>query len=394
MRVFNVDKYTLACEELEIQDKALDKIGDKLDNCFRRLMENVIVDNGYNTVFSPLVLFRSLVNLYAIADGEAKRELLDVLGIDKKQLEVLNGLVNKALLAENTNAICEIGSSLWLNRDIINEKILEENLVRKYNPEIHLESMGTAEADKQIGKWIADKTRGLVSTGIKTHKDECLKLLSTIYCKASWYNSFYEKLTRRGKFWVTPDKYVECKFMKDMYKGVIHEYVNFSAIILYMHDGYRTVLALPKNCSAASLYKDAEFMKFITEREDYSKNYCFVNLKLPKLDLENETNLLPVLKKMKIVSITSPGKKNFCITDCDELYLSAAEQKTRLVVNEEGIEGASCVELGIACAGAPAKLEERDFYIDRPFAFVISRGIQLPIFAGVVNNPNMKNITE
>ena len=78
-----------------------------------------------------------------------------------------------------------------------------------------------------------------------------------------------------------------------------------------------------------------------------------------------------------------------CRKHCDyvnELYVGMVEQATRVTVDEDGVAAAGYVV--VMKPGSPMPpTEEVDFVLDRPFLFTITNSANIPLFAGVVNNP-------
>ena len=65
---------------------------------------------------------------------------------------------------------------------------------------------------------------------------------------------------------------------------------------------------------------------------------------------------------------------------------TAANQAVRVQIDEEGVKAAAYIEFPGAGAAMPPE-EIIDFILDRPFLFVITNRYDLPLFAGIVNNP-------
>ena len=72
------------------------------------------------------------------------------------------------------------------------------------------------------------------------------------------------------------------------------------------------------------------------------------------------------------------------ITDEPGVHLQAAKQGTRLVMDEEGVSAASYVEM---LAGSAMLEDEIDLIFDRPFFILVTGANEVPLFAGVVNEP-------
>ena len=66
-------------------------------------------------------------------------------------------------------------------------------------------------------------------------------------------------------------------------------------------------------------------------------------------------------------------------------YLQEVSQTSRLILDEEGITAASYVDAWYGAALPPQ--EEIDIVLDRPFFFLITNTGDLPLYAGVVNQP-------
>ena len=66
--------------------------------------------------------------------------------------------------------------------------------------------------------------------------------------------------------------------------------------------------------------------------------------------------------------------------------MGKAEQTTRLILNEEGVKAASFTEFVIPAAGVYAE-EHFELVLDRPFFLLVTGAENIPLFAGVINEP-------
>ena len=57
-------------------------------------------------------------------------------------------------------------------------------------------------------------------------------------------------------------------------------------------------------------------------------------------------------------------------------------------VDEEGCEAAAYTVIMTECGAAMPPDDEVDFTLDRPFLFAVTGDSDLPLFTGVVNQPN------
>ena len=75
------------------------------------------------------------------------------------------------------------------------------------------------------------------------------------------------------------------------------------------------------------------------------------------------------------------------MADAPMLFSSQINHAARVVIDEEG-----CITVGFTVIKAPGammppELNEINFVLDRPFLFIVSSRDNLPLFAGVVNEP-------
>ena len=67
-------------------------------------------------------------------------------------------------------------------------------------------------------------------------------------------------------------------------------------------------------------------------------------------------------------------------------FVNQVQHAARVAVDEEGVTAAAFTVIGYCGAGMPPT-DEMDLVFDRPFAFVIESNDNLPLFAGIVNEP-------
>jgi serine protease inhibitor len=113
-----------------------------------------------------------------------------------------------------------------------------------------------------------------------------------------------------------------------------------------------------------------------------------VNLSLPKFDISSEADLIGQLKAMGVTNIFTPGAADFSpiFPEPDGGFVNQVQHAARVAVDEEGVTAAAFTVIGYCGAGMPPT-DEMDLVFDRPFAFVIESNDNLPLFAGIVNEP-------
>ena len=119
--------------------------------------------------------------------------------------------------------------------------------------------------------------------------------------------------------------------------------------------------------------------------------YLTVNLSMPKFDVSSDLDLIGGLKELCVTDIFNDAVSNFdplgASTD-EALFVSKVQHAARVKVDEEGCEAAAYTVVMVDAGGAAPPEEEVDFVLDRPFLFAITGDSGLPLFTGVVNQPN------
>ena len=96
--------------------------------------------------------------------------------------------------------------------------------------------------------------------------------------------------------------------------------------------------------------------------------------------------LMLALKALGITSAFNHEANFSPILSEQEAWLDAVNHAARVKIDEEGVEAAAYTVMAVAGAARPPE-DEMDFILDRPFLFLITSRDNLPLFAGVVNNP-------
>jgi serine protease inhibitor len=113
-----------------------------------------------------------------------------------------------------------------------------------------------------------------------------------------------------------------------------------------------------------------------------------INLSLPKFDVVNQIDLIDGMKAMGVTDIFDDTISDFTpMTDTPMLYVDQINHAARVSIDEEGCIAAAFTVILAGQESMPPELEELDFILDRSFLFVVSSRDNLPLFAGVVNEP-------
>lgn len=347
-----------------------------------------------NAVCSPLNIYIALAMLAEVTDGGSRDQILEVLhAADIEELRAKAKALWESNYVDTPNLTSLLANSLWLrNSDIYNEETLK-TLAEQYYASSFAGEMGSEEFNRMLQEWTDENTGGLLSDytkDLKMQAETVMALVSAIYYKAAWRESFNEDntfpVTFHGK---AGDVQADMMHMKQDMTYI--EGTNFTAVQLYLSDsGWITFFLPDEGVEPSEVMAGEEMLKLAIDREAYSSRMARVNLSIPKFKAEQKTDLLGIMADLGITDVLDPGKSDFSPLvkpgTTEPLAVSSAEHAAMLEVDEDGVTGAAYTVIMIEeTALAIEEPEEEYFTLDRPFGFAVTGMDGSILFAGVVN---------
>ncbi len=364
---------------------------DAMDPFYVAMMDKLLVSQEDNTVCSPLNIYIALSALAETSGGNSRDQILDLLEADS--IDVLRERT-RGLLAANyvdTPVLQSwLANSLWL-RDYTeyNEETIGR-LADLYMASVFRGDPGSEEMSEALRKWTDLNTGGLLKQYTKDLQLESrtiLAIISTVYFKAMWMNTFDPSLTDRQVFHgVSGDTETDMMHMSDM--TAVYRNGRFTAVQLGLTDSGSMTFFLPsEGTDVNALAEDPEVLSASRSGLSEKVSYPMVHMSVPKFRVSAKYDLLDVLESLGVSDVMDPQRADFTplTTDADHPSLSKAEHAAMTEIDENGVTGAAYTELMIA-EGAAEPQEEIDFVLDRPFMFVVSTADGSVLFAGIVRN--------
>ncbi len=368
---------------------------DGLESFLSASIQQFLSDSeGNNAVYSPLNVYMALAMLAELADGDSRQQILDLLGA-----ESIDDLREQAQSVWNANyrndgaTASILASSAWLNQDVDFIQSTMDTLADNYYASSYQGEMGSDELNAALREWINEQTGGLLkeqASGLELSADTVLALVTTIYFQSKWRNEFSESNTASGTFH-SADGDITCDFMNQSGNDTLYWGDSFSAVAKSLESGGNMLFILPdEGVSVDDLLADEQLMDFILSDEDweYSK-YLTVNLSVPKFDVCSNMELSDGLKALGVTDVFDSAEADFSsmTQSSDGICVSSVNHAVRVAIDEEGCTAASYTAALTTGSAMPIE-DEVDFVLDRPFLFVITGADGLPLFVGVVNQPN------
>lgn len=93
----------------------------------------------------------------------------------------------------------------------------------------------------------------------------------------------------------------------------------------------------------------------------------------------------------RIIKAFLAGEKKLAFSPTNVLYaLLLLGQMTEGECRREIYDARACIEMGVAAACTPKRVKEIDVILNRPFLFVITKAGRVPMYIGMVVNPQEK----
>ena len=350
--------------------------------------------NNENALWSPINAYIGLSMLAEITDGDSRKEILDLFGVE--DIETLRKQVSaiwESVYEGDKNEVSTLANSLWLKKELEYNQETMNNLAYHYYASVYQCDLGSKKADKTIGEWLNDNTGGLLKDStdkIDLSYDTVLALYSTLFFQAKWSNEFNADYNTENVFHGVNGDTNATYMNKNLCQMNYYWHDDFSAVCLYLKNGSAMWFILPdEDKTPADILKDGAYGELISsgngEDDWQNKKYLKVNLSVPKFDVSSSLNLKDGLNRMGVSEVFDIESSDFtAITSDTPVYVSAVNQSARVEIDEKGVKAAAYIEIpGDGEAMPPEEIV--DFILDRPFVFVISKD-RLPLFTGVINN--------
>ena len=380
------DAYDAAYSEYR---EALQKLGKGErpdDSAVRRFADQTaaeIFTGRENTVYSPISLYAALGMLTELTDGETRQQVMALLSA--ADTEALRQQINRLWISvyQDGDAVCRLANAAFAREDADVKQAAVDALAEWYFASSYRVPMGTEEADEAIASWLNQQTGGLLAeeTGnIHTEEENLLRLYNTIYYKAGWLNAFESGQTGTDTFTAADGSKQQTDFMHRTDEGTYRQGEGYTAAPKSLKYG-RMVFVLPEEgVTPESLLQRQGFLSELAEGYDRAR----VNWSVPRFDVKSSVDLADALKALGVADAFEADKADFTPLTDNIAYVSSVMQAARVKIDEEGVEAAAYTEIVAKSDGAPEPSPVVEMNLNRPFAFVIFDGNDVPLFVGTV----------
>lgn len=180
-----------------------------------------------NGVYSPLSLYYALALAGCGAEGQTVSEIMDNLGMqnkeelaeqcrklyqwytyreqyDKKVYQQYDGAYNSSI---------RLGNSLWISENLDIREEYQQMAAEKFFASSYGVDFADPQTGKKMGKWISEKTNGVLEPQLSTDPETLLSIINTLYFYGAWQDCFSESRTMPDAFTLEGGSEVTCPFL-------------------------------------------------------------------------------------------------------------------------------------------------------------------------------------
>ncbi len=355
-----------------------------------------------NYMLSPASFRAALALAVSGAEGETKQQLLNASGFDSVEemnswYASLNGSIklfaerleadkqdferNKQYMspdAKGPDGAFEIANSVWHNSDKPGKM---KDSYKSYVADSY--SAEAQEADsvsitEKVNGWCDEKTHGMIPVIADDLSEEASVLVNALYLRTSWLTRFDEGFTQPGDFTCMDGSVVQKDFMKQKQK------------LAYYEDGETQLVVMPMNGDIRAVFVLGS-TEGLTGKMDQAE-YCDVIVKLPKFEVETSFEHQEFVEFLAARGADLPfrqdGTADFsAMCEGADWFISDIIQKSKIKLDEDGIEAAAVTAIMVRATSAMPRPEEpKEFTADRPFSFALITSSEEPelLFYGQV----------
>ena len=352
------------------------------------------MEEGKNTLISPLSVLYALAMTANGADGETLAQMQQVLGMDSDDLNCYM-LAYMDLLPEAEKYKMSLANSIWFKDDpnfIVNESFLQTN-ADYYGSSIYKAAFDEGTRN-DINNWVKEHTDEMIPEILDEIPNEAIMyLVNALAFEAQWDDVYDEFQVRDGIFTKEDGTKQDVEMMHaDEYKYLSDDLAT-GFIKYYEGRKYAFAALLPNEGVTVQQYVDSltgsHLQKMLADPEEIQVFTC-----IPKFESEYDIEMSEVLQEMgmtdafdwRVADFSRLGTYN---VDGMNICINRVLHKTFISVAEQGTKAGAATAVEMVAEGAAEIQEYREVILDRPFVYIlIDCETNLPFFIGTMMDVN------
>ena len=350
------------------------------------------MEEGKNTLISPLSVLYALAMTTNGADGNTLAQMEQVLGMDCDNLNSFM-LAYLGLLPESEKYKMSLANSIWFKDDpnfIVEQSFLQTN-ADYYGADAYKAAFDEGTRN-DINNWVKDHTDGMIPEIIDEIPDEAIMyLVNALAFEAEWADVYQEHQIREGRFTMEDGTRQDVDMMHSQEHTYLEDDLSTGFIKYYKDRRYAFVAMLPNEGITVSEFVDSLTGEHLRSLLNNPQNVT-VYATMPKFETEYDIEMSEVLQEMgmtdafdwHVADFSRLGTYN---VDGMNICINRVLHKTFISVTELGTKVGAATAVEMVAEGAAEIQEYREVVLDRPFVYMlIDCETNLPFFIGTMMN--------
>ena len=352
------------------------------------------IEEGENTLISPLSVLYALAMTANGADGETLAQMEQVLSMDVDNLNSYM-LAYLELLPESKDYKMSLANSIWFKDDpnfAVEQSFLQTN-ADYYGAGAYKAAFDEGTRN-DINNWVKEHTDGMIPEIIDEIPDEAIMyLVNALAFDAKWADEYEEHQIREGRFTMEYGIRQDVDMMHSEEHTYLEDDMATGFIKYYKDRKYAFVAMLPNEGVSVSQYVDSLTGEHLRELLNNPQDLT-VFASIPKFETEYDIEMSEVLQEMgmtdafdwQVADFSRLGTYN---VDGMNICINRVLHKTFISVSEQGTRAGAATAVEMVAEGAMEIVEFKEVVLDRPFVYMlIDCETNLPFFIGTMMNVN------
>ena len=352
------------------------------------------MEEGKNTLISPLSVLYALAMTANGADGETLTQMEKVLGMDVDKLNSYM-LAYLDLQPESKDYKMSLANSIWFKDDpnfAVEQSFLQTN-ADYYGAGAYKAAFDEGTRN-DINNWVKEHTDGMIPEIIDEIPDEAIMyLVNALAFDAKWADEYEEHQIREGRFTMEDGTRQDVDMMHSEEYTYLEDDLATGFIKYYKDRKYAFVAMLPNEGVTVSQYVDSLTGEHLRELLNNPQDLT-VFAYIPKFETEYDIEMSEVLQEMgmtdafdwQVADFSRLGTYN---VDGMNICINRVLHKTFISVTEQGTRAGAATAVEMVAEGAAEIIEYKEVVLDRPFVYMlIDCETNLPFFIGTMMNVN------
>lgn len=352
------------------------------------------MEEGENTLISPLSVLYALAMTANGADGETLAQMEQVLGMDVDNLNSYM-LAYLDLLPETKDYKMSQANSIWFKDDpnfTIEQSFLQTN-ADYYGAGAYKAAFDEGTRN-DINNWVKEHTDGMIPEIIDEIPDEAIMyLVNALAFDAKWADEYEEHQIREGRFTMEDGTRQDVDMMHSEEYTYLEDDLATGFIKYYKDRRYAFVAMLPNEGVTVSQYVDSLTGEHLRELLNNPQDVT-VFASMPKFETEYDIEMSKVLQEMGITDafdwqVADFSRLGTYNVDGMNICINRVLHKTFISVYEQGTRAGAATAVEMVAEGAMEIVDFKEVVLDRPFVYMlIDCETNLPFFIGTMMNVN------